>query len=114
MAKKWLGRMTLFAGDLLFLFPFYYMIVASLQKKPDTSLAGAFPTHGLTLDNYRDINAKIDLVGSLVNSGIFTGGVLRMTGVFGVLAGSALARQDSEDHGHQQAPAGEDAGVDQR
>jgi len=79
-------------GALLFLFPFYYMVVGSLQAEPDTSLAGALPTGDLTLHNYQQINARVDLLGSLVNSGIFTGGVLLMTMVFGVLAGYALAR----------------------
>ncbi|QLD28623.1 carbohydrate ABC transporter permease [Micromonospora carbonacea subsp. aurantiaca] len=68
------------------------MFVGSLQAEPDTSPAGAFPTSGLTLDNYRDINARVDLLGSLVNSGIFTGGVIACTVVFGILAGYALAR----------------------
>ncbi|WP_249999259.1 carbohydrate ABC transporter permease [Actinoplanes sp. M2I2] len=82
----------LFLGALIFLFPFYYMLVGSLQSAPDTSVGGAFPTSGLTLDNYRDINSRVDLLGSLVNSGIFTGGVLLGTVVFGTLAGYALAR----------------------
>jgi multiple sugar transport system permease protein len=83
---------VLYLGAALFLFPFYYMVVGSLQKEPDTSVAGAFPTGGFTLDNYTAINARVDLVQSLVNSGIFTGGVLLGTVVFGVLAGYALAR----------------------
>ncbi|BCY10034.1 carbohydrate ABC transporter permease [Actinoplanes sp. L3-i22] len=82
----------LFLGALIFLFPFYYMLIGSLQAAPDTSVRGAFPTSGLTLDNYRDINSRVDLLRSLVNSGIFTGGVLLGTVVFGVLAGYALAR----------------------
>ena len=83
---------VLFAGALLFLFPFYYMLVGSLQRDPDTSVGGAIPSGGLTLDNYAQINERVDLVGSLVNSGIFTGGVLLGTVVFGILAGYALAR----------------------
>ena len=79
-------------GALVFLFPFYYMVVGSLQAKPDTSIAGAFPTGGLTLHNYQQINERVDLVRSLTNSGIFTGGVILFTVVFGVLAGYALAR----------------------
>ncbi|QLQ40258.2 carbohydrate ABC transporter permease [Micromonospora robiginosa] len=93
--SRWPGLLryaVLFAGALLFLFPFYYMLIGSLQSEPDTSVAGAFPTGGLTLDNYRDINSRVDLLGSLVNSGIFTGGVILGTVVFGVLAGYALAR----------------------
>jgi multiple sugar transport system permease protein len=89
--KIW-STTALFIGALVFLFPFYYMIIGSLQKKPDTSLKGAFPTGGLTLHNYAEINSRVDLVRSLLNSGIFTGGVLLGTVVFGVLAGYALAR----------------------
>ncbi|HEU4812513.1 MAG TPA: carbohydrate ABC transporter permease [Nocardioides sp.] len=92
MARAWLRRGALILGALLFLFPFYYMLIGSLQKDPDTSLAGAFPTGGLTFDNYRDIDDRIHLVQSLLNSGIFTTGVLLGTMVFGVLAGYALAR----------------------
>ena len=42
--------------------------------------------------NYIEINAAINLGRSLLNSGIFTGGVILGTLVFGVLAGYALAR----------------------
>ena len=68
------------------------MVVGALQREPDTSVGGAFPTGGFTLDNFAQINERVDLVGSLVNSGIFTGGVLLGTVVFGILAGYALAR----------------------
>jgi multiple sugar transport system permease protein len=87
-----LRNLVLFLGALLFLFPFYYMLISSLQKEPDTTLRGAFPTGGFTLDNYTAINDRVDLLQSLVNSGIFTGGVLLGTVMFGVLAGYALAR----------------------
>ena len=79
-------------GALAFLFPFYYMIVGSLQASPDPTPAGAFPNPGnLTLENYTEINARVNLLQGLVNSGIFTGGVLLGTIVFGVLAGYSLA-----------------------
>lgn len=82
----------LVVGALVFLFPFYYMLIGSLQTEPDTSIAGAFPRAGnLTFANYRDINASLNLGRALLNSGIFTGGVLLGTLVFGVLAGYALA-----------------------
>ena len=63
-----------------------------LFLKPDTSILGALPLHGVTLHNYAEINSRVDLVQSLLNSGIFTGGVLLGTVLFGVLAGYALAR----------------------
>jgi multiple sugar transport system permease protein len=88
----YLARFALLAlGALVFLFPFYYMLVGSLQAKSDTSVGGAFPIGGWTLDNYRQINERVDLAQSLLNSGIFTGGVILGTVVFGVLAGYALA-----------------------
>ncbi|KTS04636.1 carbohydrate ABC transporter permease [Microbacterium testaceum] len=84
------GVLTL--GALAFLFPFFYMVVGSLQTNPDTSIAGAFPhPSNLTLENYTAIDGRINLLKGLVNSGIFTGGVILGTIVFGVLAGYALA-----------------------
>ena len=38
------SMLALLAGAAVFLFPFYYMIVGSLQAKPDTSIKGAIPT----------------------------------------------------------------------
>jgi multiple sugar transport system permease protein len=83
---------VLVIGAIAFLFPFYYMVIGSLQAKPDTSIAGAIPTHGVTLHNYEQINERVNLLRSLTNSGIFTGGVILFTVVLGVLAGYALAR----------------------
>ncbi|MET0864765.1 MAG: carbohydrate ABC transporter permease [Nakamurella sp.] len=83
---------ALFIGALVFLFPFYYMLVGSLQTTPDTTVLGAFPSPGnLTFNNYVQINAALDLWQALLNSGIFTGGVVLCTVIFGVLAGYGLA-----------------------
>jgi multiple sugar transport system permease protein len=80
-------------GALVFLFPFYYMIVGSLQKNPDTSLLGVIPMPGnLRLHNYTEINAAVNLGRTLLNSVIFTAGVVAGTLIFGVLAGYALAQ----------------------
>jgi multiple sugar transport system permease protein len=84
---------ALTVGAIAFLFPFYYMIVGSLQARSDSSLVGALPMpDNLSLDNYSEINAAIHLGRSLLNSVIFTAGVVIGTLVFGVLAGYALAR----------------------
>jgi multiple sugar transport system permease protein len=90
--RSWVRNIVLTVGALVFLFPFYYMLIGSLQATSDTSLAGALPIHRVTLDNYAQINQRVNLARSLVNSGIFTGGVILCTVVFGVLAGYALAR----------------------
>ncbi|MGD1216808.1 carbohydrate ABC transporter permease [Streptomyces krungchingensis] len=87
------SRIALLIGAFAFLFPFYYMIIGSLQKEPDPSPSGAFPNPAnLSFHNYAAINSAISLGRSLVNSGIFTGGVIICTTVFGLLAGYALAR----------------------
>ena len=79
-------------GALAFLFPFWYMVVGSLQTDVDATIGGAFPNPAnITGENYVAINERINLAQGLLNSGIFTGGVLLGTVVFGVLAGYALA-----------------------
>ena len=91
--RSWWRLILLLFGALVFLFPFYYMIVGSLQKTANTSLSGVPAEPGnLTLHNYGQINAALSLGKALINSGIFTGGVLLGTLVFGVLAGYALAQ----------------------
>ena len=90
--RRILVMLALLGGALIFLFPFYYMVIGSLQRTPDTSVAGAFPAPGnLTLANYVQINASLNIGQALLNSGIFTGGVVLCTLVFGMLAGYALA-----------------------
>jgi ABC-type glycerol-3-phosphate transport system permease component len=88
-----LRGVVLGVGALVFLFPFYYMVIGSLQTEPDSTVAGAFPNPAnLTFDNFAAIDSRISLLTGLVNSGIFTVGVLLGTLVFGLLAGYALAQ----------------------
>lgn len=92
MKSKIATYAVLSVGALAFLFPFYYMVVGSLQTSPDPSISGAFPhPSNLTTANYTAIDGRIDLLQGLANSGIFTSGVILGTIVFGVLAGYALA-----------------------
>jgi multiple sugar transport system permease protein len=91
--RSWRQTIVLVVGALAFLFPFYYMLVGSLQKKSDTSLGGTIPRPGnLSLHNYGQINAAINLGKTLLNSVIFTTGVVLGTVVFGILVGYALAQ----------------------
>ncbi len=69
------------------------MIVGSFAKRNNGSLKGLVPgAYGLTWNNYSAIDKAVDLGTSLLNSAIFTGGVLVCTLFFGTLAGYALAR----------------------
>ena len=88
-----LRTVVLVIGAIAFLFPFYYMIIGSLQTEPDPTLAGAFPNPAkITGENYVEINDRINLFRGLLNSGIFTAGVIACTVFFGVLVGYALAQ----------------------
>jgi len=87
-----LRGIVLTIGAILFLFPFYYMVIGSLQTSPDTSLGGIFPNPAnITGENYVAINERINLFSGLLNSGIFAGAVVLGTVVFGMLAGYSLA-----------------------
>ena len=47
-------------GAFAFLFPFYYMVIGSLQREPDQTVAGAFPhPANLTFANYDTIKRKM-------------------------------------------------------
>ena len=87
-----LSMTLLMLGALVFLFPFYYMVVGALQATRNPSLYGAIPwPSNLTLSNFSQINGAINLGRALLNSGIFTGAVVVCTVFFGMLAGYALA-----------------------
>jgi ABC-type glycerol-3-phosphate transport system permease component len=84
--------LVLALGAILFIFPFYYMVIGSFQAVADKSVSGILPhLDNLTVTNYEEINAAIDAPRALLNSTIFTIGVLLFTVVFGLLAGYALA-----------------------
>ncbi len=88
-----LRGVVLALGAIVFLFPFYYMVIGSLQKTVDPSIAGAFPNPAnLSFDNYVAIDSRISLFTGLMNSGILTMGVLLGTLTFGLLAGYSLAQ----------------------
>jgi multiple sugar transport system permease protein len=79
-------------GALIFLFPFYYMVVGSFQTKADKSVRGILPEAGnVTVNNYIQINESINIPQGLLNSTVFTIGVLLCTLIFGLLAGWSLA-----------------------
>ena len=91
-AGRVLSLVLLLIGALVFLFPFWYMVVGAFQVEPDPTVAGAFPDPStLTVDNFIAINERLNLLVTLRNSLIFTLGVIVSTLVLGMLAGYALA-----------------------
>lgn len=92
--------LALIVGSLVFLFPFYYMFIGSLQSSSNAKVSGVLPNPAnLTLANYSAIDKAISLGRGLINSGIFTGGVLLGTLLFGLLAGYALAQLEFRGRG---------------
>ncbi|GAA3947662.1 carbohydrate ABC transporter permease [Microbacterium soli] len=94
-----LSAVALTIAALAFVFPFYFMIVGAFQQNPTNSPDRLFPVGGWTFDNFANIDSRIDLFGSLLNSLIFTVGVLLGTVVFGMLAGYAIARMSFRGRG---------------
>ena len=88
-----IGFLALCFGALLFIFPFYYMVVGALQAAPDPSISGAFPSpKELSFTNFHSINERVMLLRALFNSAVYTAGVIGGTLVIGILAGYALSR----------------------
>ncbi len=87
------GFLVLCFGAFLFVFPFYYMVVGALQAEPDAGISGAFPSPGeLSLTNFQNINERVPLFRALLNSVVYTGGVILGTLIIGVLAGYSLSQ----------------------
>lgn len=91
MIKKSLLYFVLLIGVISFLYPFVWMILASLAPDKEIGSLVLFPSH-LTFNNYHHLIQKIPvwraLFNSLFVSGFVTFGVL----VFGSMTGYALAR----------------------
>ncbi|WP_307378701.1 carbohydrate ABC transporter permease [Microbacterium sp. W4I20] len=98
-APRILSIVLLTVAAIGFAFPFYFMLVGAFQENPTNAPNELLPTSGWTVDNFVAIDSRIDLAGSLLNSLIFTAGVLLGTVVFGLLAGYAIARLDFRGRG---------------
>ncbi|WP_263117769.1 carbohydrate ABC transporter permease [Cellulomonas sp. RIT-PI-Y] len=95
--RRWSGALRhvlLGLMALVFAFPFFFMLVGAFQENPTNTPDRLLPTSGWTTENFTRIDSRIDLAGSLLNSLVFTGGVLLGTVVCGTLAGYAVARLD--------------------
>lgn len=91
MFKKAAIYLLLTGAALSFLYPFYWMILASLTPEAQIGELGVLPKT-LTFDNYALMVSKIPIWRSLLNStfvaGLATAGVL----LFGAMTGYALAK----------------------
>ncbi|RMB59844.1 carbohydrate ABC transporter permease [Tessaracoccus antarcticus] len=90
--RRVLLHVALAAAALVFIFPFYFMVIGAFQENPTNDPSSLFPIGGWTTRNFSDINSRVPLGTALLNSAIFTIGVLLGTLTFGLLAGYASAR----------------------
>ena len=83
----------LLIGGLAFLYPFYWMIVASFSPEKEISGLTLFPS-GLSLSSYTQLFIKIPIFRSFINSIIVAGSITFAVLVFGSMVGYALSKLD--------------------
>ena len=91
MPRRVLTYLVLLAGAVGFVYPFLWMVLASLAPESDISRLVLFPSH-LTLQNYRAMMQKIPILRALLNSLLVAGSVTAGVLVFGSMVGYALSR----------------------
>ena len=89
--KKWVIYSVLFLGAVMFIYPFYWMVMASLAPSSDISSLTFLPS-SFSLDSYIHMLSKIPIgrafLNSMLVSIIVTSGVL----IFSSMVGYALAK----------------------
>ena len=89
--KKIIFYILLIAGALIFLYPFIWMLFASLSPENEIGALTFLPSH-LTLGSYRQMIAKIPITRSFINSVFVSAMVTMGVLVFGSMVGYALSR----------------------
>lgn len=89
--KTGLFYLVLLAGAVLFIFPFYWMVLASVKTPREVFDLNLIPSE-ITFQSYAYMLERIPVGRSLFNSFLFAGGVTLITLVVTSMAGYALAR----------------------
>lgn len=89
--KKVLFYLMLTIGALIFIYPFIWMIMASLAPENEIGGLTLFPS-SLHLDSYKQMFDKIPIARSFLNSMIVSASVTLGVLVFGSMVGYALSR----------------------
>ncbi|RMG66421.1 MAG: carbohydrate ABC transporter permease, partial [Calditrichaeota bacterium] len=91
MARRGMTYLILLAGAVVFVYPFLWMLLASLAPEPDIARLVLLPSR-ITVENYRLMMAKIPILRALLNSLLVAGSVTAGVLVFGSMVGYALSR----------------------
>ena len=89
--KRLLLYGTLVAGGIVFLYPFAWMIAATLKPEPEIGGFGIIPRHA-TLESYRLVFSKIAVLRGFANSLFVSLAVTGSVILFGSMVGYALSR----------------------
>ncbi|CAN7172042.1 carbohydrate ABC transporter permease [Microbacterium sp. LjRoot45] len=89
-ASRTIQVVALSLGALVFLFPFYYMLIVSFSPSWTADWSVLVPGQ-LTLNNYAELFESTNVGRSMINSAIFAGGVVLLTQIGALLCGYALA-----------------------
>lgn len=89
-ASRTIQVVALSLGALVFLFPFYYMLIVSFSPSWTADWSVLVPGQ-LTLNNYAEQFESTNVGRSMINSAIFAGGVVLLTQIGALLCGYALA-----------------------
>lgn len=89
--KKWIIYIVLLVGAVMFMYPFYWMIVASLAPSSDISSLTFLPS-SLSLNNYTQMLSKIPIGRAFINSLIVSICVTLGVLIFSSMVGYALAK----------------------
>ncbi len=89
--KRIIFYILLIAGALIFLYPFIWMVLASLSPENQIGNLTFLPTN-LTFDSYAQMLSKIPIGRSLINSLIVSSAVTMGVLVFGSMVGYALSK----------------------
>jgi multiple sugar transport system permease protein len=91
MIKRGCLYVLLVAGAVMFVFPFYWMVLSSLKTPEEVFRLDLIPSR-VTMDSYRYMFERIPVWKGLYNSFVFAGSVTLITLIFTSMAGYALAR----------------------
>jgi raffinose/stachyose/melibiose transport system permease protein len=91
--KKQIGsRILILILGLIYLIPFYILVVMSLKRKDDFTSKWALPSY-FTLDNYTNAWKSANIPRAMMNNLIITVGVVALVVVIGAMASYPLARR---------------------
>ena len=91
MIKKWIIYIILFLGAVMFIYPFYWMVIASLAPSYEISNLTFLPS-SFSLDSYYHMLSKIPIGRAFINSMIVSICVTTGVLIFGSMVGYALAK----------------------